>query len=675
MHTPVLSDPDLQKRTYRVRQKAEEIWKQPWLRHYTFHGIGHSDRVIEILKRLLEQSQEQLTNDECYVLVCAALLHDIGMQDQKFLKRALVKDRYTPQEIRVARSNPEKREQIMRECHHLISVERIASELGDKVLEGEFIDQIAQVVRAHTKESLDSYEDETKGSQPMRLRMLAGLLRLADELDCDYRRVNLAELEQSTIPVRSQGHWWKCHCVESVDIACDGCIQLAFRFAEDELDQVARIVPTLVIEGLRHKLESAAVLRVLWPYLSLRIVEQPSRVQRGVGKSRVPSEVVEVFKQELDHLTLRRAIDWFQPLASSVTGTVTIALGEVPENLLRRAYELEQDGSSNDAILLLRKASARHPYSSPLRAKLADLLVVSEQWQEASSVALDALNLEGGNVLAHLVLGITLVHSGHHAAALEHLRLVEFASRLADQGPAHNRRLHLSIAGGLAGLSDHHYAMERLEAASQDHAPIEVRCDRWLERRATEITQTAKAVRPVESKASPQSVSMAQVLGDWTTEEPYIYIRHRPHVLQEGIALGGSSDWIDYDFECEFQLLNEAAGFLVRADAWGTTGIMVQLTPTMLRAHQLRHSNYFAGPLIEVDLPAPLQSYEWHTVRFEARGNKLMARIDEKPIEGPVEVLPMYRSGKVGFRLWGREFTLYKNPRVTVTKMWVAEED
>jgi tetratricopeptide (TPR) repeat protein len=670
-----LQSQQMLRRTHRVRQKAETLWKKPLLRHYTFHGIDHSERVITLLERLVDVAECTLTADEAYVLVSAALLHDVGMQDERFYERECIRARYTKEEIREAQVSDSVRDRVIRESHHLIAEERIKQPTIAGVMESELLGYVALVTRAHTGPGVDSCVDTTKGGQPMRLRLLAALLRLADELDCDFRRVDLDELDQCVLNAESKAHWWKCHCVDSVDIESDGRIELAFRFSQDELDEVTRILPTLVIEGLRHKLESAAVVRVLWPHLSVWIVERPSRVERDVGKRRMPSEVVEVFRQELDQLTLRRAIDWFQPLASSVTGTVTIALGEVPENLLRQAYELEQAGRSDEAILLLRKASARHPHSSPLWAKLADLLVVSEQWDEASSAAQEALNLEGGNVLAHLVLGIVLVHSGHHAAALEHLRLVEFASHLADQGPTHNRRLNLSIAGCLAGLSDPHYALERLDAASQATAPIEVHCDPWLERRATEIVQTAQTMRAVESKASSQSVSMAQVLGDWTTEEPYIYTRHRPYVLQEGITLGGSSDWIDFDFECEFQLHNEAAGFLVRADAWGTTGILMQLTPTMLRVHQLRHSDYFAGPLIDVDLPAAIQLREWCTVRFEARGNKLMAWIDEKPIERPIEVLRLYRSGKVGFRLWGREFALYKNPRLTVTKTWVPEQD
>lgn len=674
MHTPVLSDPELQERTYKVRQKAKEIWKQPWLRHYTFHGIGHSEKVIQMLQRLLEQSQERLTDDECYVLVCAALLHDIGMQDQKFLKRQLVKDRYTLEEIELARTDPDRREQIMRDCHQLISEDRIKGKVGERCLEHPFIPEIAQVVRAHSGEGPYSLKDGTKGSRPMRLRMLAGLLRLADELDCDYGRVNLGELEQSEISVKSQAHWWKCHCVESVDIGPDGRIQLAFRFSGDELDEVTRIVPTLVIEGLRHKIESAKLIEVLRPYLSPWIAERPSRVERGQGKTRVPSEVVEVLRQELQELTLSRAIDWFQPLAASVTGTVTIALGKVPVNLLRQAYELEREGRPEDAILLLRKASARHPNSSPLQAKLADLLVVSQQWEEASSVALEALEREPGNILAHMVVGIALSHSGLCTAALEHLRLVDFASHWADQGPTHNRRLHLSIAVCLAGLSDHHYAMERLDAASQVHALMEVRADRWLERRAKQIRQMAPLMRAVDSKRLPESVPMAQALGEWTAEEPYIYTQHRPAMLPEGIALGGSSDWIDYDFECEFQVLNRAAGFLVRADAWGTTGIMMQLTPTMLHAHQFRHGDYFARPQTNVLLPHRLEWDTWYRVRFTVSGNKIRTWIDDERVDEWRDFMAIYRSGKVGFRLWGREFAVYRNPRVTVTKMWVARE-
>ena len=675
MYTPLLSGPELQKRTYKVRQKAEEIWKQPLHRHYTFHGLGHSERVIEMLEKLLEQSQEPPTDDECYVLVCAALLHDIGMQDERFLERDLVKERITPGQIRLAESDPETREQIMRDCHHLVSEERIVAELGDRFLEPEFIDQIAEVVRAHTRESLDSCEDQTKGSSTVRVRFLAGLLRLADELDCDFTRVNLAELEQSRIPIKSQAHWWKCHCVDGVTIDTDGRIQFSFRFAKEERDEVENIIPVLVITGLEEKLRIHRVLDVLRSYVRLSVDAAPKAVRRGHGKRRVPERVVDVLSHELTDLMVRRATQSIEPISAFATGRLKIAIGEVPENLLHQAVELAGRGEKHAAISLLRKATSLYPGSAPLHAFLADQLVQEELWDEALTVAQKTVTSWPMIILGQLTLGISLAQNGDHAQALAHLRIVDFASHVSHLPETDVARMHLAIAACLYGLGDCHYAMERVLTATAAHRGVPIGPSGWLETRAHQIESMAQRMRTVTHEPSLEELTFEEALGQWRVDRPYVYEQADPQILPEGIALGGSADWIDYDFECEFQIFNRAAGFFARADAWGTTGIMMQLTPTMLRVHQLRHSDYSAGPLIEVHLPAPIELCAWHTVRFEVRGNNLMAWIDQKPIEAPVEVLPMYRSGRVGFRLWGREFTMYKNPRVTVTKRWAAEQD
>lgn len=207
----LLQCPGMSERIARVRQKAEAIWKKPLLRQYTDHTIDHSRRVIAVLDKLCALLVEPLTDDEPYVLLCAAFLHDIGMQQEKFFETDVVRKRYSEEEIAEAEADRAKGEAIIREWHYLISEERIKYELGDKYMEEEFIDEIALVSKGHTKEDLDGYKDGTKAGQPMRLRLLAALLRLADELDLDYPRVDLDELEQAIILDESKAHWWKCY--------------------------------------------------------------------------------------------------------------------------------------------------------------------------------------------------------------------------------------------------------------------------------------------------------------------------------------------------------------------------------------------------------------------------------------------------------------------------------
>jgi len=87
------------------------------------------------------------------------------------------------------------------------------------------------------------------------------------------------------------------------------------------------------------------------------------------------------------------------------------------------------------------------------------------------------------------------------------------------------------------------------------------------------------------------------------------------------------------------------------------------------------HSHYFQEPVTEVDLVSPVELYQWHKVCFDVSGNTLKTWIDDQLVDEWTELPPVYRCGKVGFRLWGRECTLYQNPRVMLTKKWVPREE
>lgn len=670
--------PRISERVHAVRQKAEAIWTKPLLRHYTYHDIGHAERVMDILYKLQRLIHDRLTCDEVYVLLCAALLHDIGMQDARFLEKQAIKKRYTEEEIATAKCDDQKRDKMIREWHHLIGEERILREPGVvKCIESEFIDQIARVARGHTREDLDTYEDETKAGSDMRVRLLAALLRLADELDLDFRRVNLDELDQAVIPRESKAHWWKCHCVDSVDVHIDGRIQIVFRFSEDDSEEVIDIVPMLVMSKLRREMHEERLKDILWPYVRLNLDEGPKVVRRGVGKRPVPEDVVPLFKEELDNLTLRRAFDSIKPVAAHAKGSLMIAFGEVPENLKREAVELLRQGKRDQASTVLQRATSLYPASGPLQALLADQLIHLGCWEDAEEAAHRAVESDPSNVLGRLTLGIVLNHRGDYEGALSHLWITDLASRLLE--PAYRVRQHSAMAESLAGLGDYWYARERVQTAGDLVGGADIQAVERIETKLSDVSSTVEhGLRPfriVEGRWKWPDLKFIPVIGRWTRKPPFRYETHARSDLPEGILLSGCSSWMDYIFDCEFQLLNLAAGFYIRADAWGTSGIMMQFNPRKLRRHQRLHSNYAAREISEVDLPKPLGIGKWHKVRFEISGSRLKTWLDDRPVDDWTDFMPEYMSGKVGFRLWGREFALYRAPGVTVTKMAISNQE
>ncbi len=204
-----------------IRETAKRIWDTALHQYYTNHDVRHSERIIDYLDGLtagVQTTNKALSPTEVFVLIAAAYLHDIGMQDQTFAGGDL--DR-------------------IRDQHHEKSAEMIASSFEDPasslfvplVQDPAIVESIALVSRGHRKVDLveGCYDAYRHGSETLRLRLLAALLRFGDELDIDFRRVDIARMQLLRIPVDSQLHWWRCHYVSGVEIT-DELVRISYRF-------------------------------------------------------------------------------------------------------------------------------------------------------------------------------------------------------------------------------------------------------------------------------------------------------------------------------------------------------------------------------------------------------------------------------------------------------------
>jgi tetratricopeptide (TPR) repeat protein len=671
-----------------VCETARRLWSKPVLRQYTDHSVDHSKRMIRLIDSLAARlpSACKLTDNEAHVLLSAALLHDVGMQCETFYTKDFSGELFTEEELTLARDDKDACEEFMRTQHHLIGGEWVRHELGQECIRTAFIDDVADVIERHTRESLETLTDHPVEGEPMRLPLLAALLRLADELDLDRRRVDLRELEQANISDESKAHWWRCHYVESVDIDDLGRIKVTFRFSSEDPEQVQQVVPSLVVDGLRRKMEEDRIRRTLWDYGLQLDLDEPQILEsaKGPSKTPIPERILRILASEHEGLARERFASESRTVTLPDTDQaegerarpVTIpAARQSQQTMLQHARDLWAHGEPQEAVRTLQRATALYPESAALQTILGDLLLSRGQWSQAEAAARAALSSEPGGVLARITLGVALGRSGDHMKALEHLRIADLACQSIPVPARYGARVHMAIARSLAALNDYWYALERIDSARALFAPSGIepgdQADRELATSATDTRRTAEAMILQAGSWEIAKPRLQGVLGRWA-KRPIVRFESLT-TLMEGILLAGSSSWVDYVFECEFQLVNLAAGFFVRADAWATTGLLLQIGPRNLRRHQMRHSNYFEQPVSEVDLPFLVKLDQWHRVRFEVSGGTVRTWIDDKPVDEWTEFLPLYASGKVGFRLWGREFTLYKNLRVIVTKKWVTQ--
>ncbi len=676
-----------------ICDQAKSIWATPELTHYTDHTVCHSTRVIKHIDNLagLLPSADKLNDNEGFVLLAAALLHDVGMQRVNVFDSDLAEHLFTPEVVEQGRSSKALCEELVREYHHLISAEWIRTKLSSTWPNRNFVEEIAGVVTGHTKADLAVLQDHRKAGEPMRTRLLAALLRLADELDLDFQRVDLDRLKHASITPESKAHWWKCHYVESVDVLEHGRVQVTFRFSSEDTSEVRDIIRGLVLDGLRQKMANDHLMDLLWnDYgLPLKIDEAVVLPDAGVtAKKPVPQSVLDVLRRDFDSLTRQqlagqrippehdgaREARRVQPKQISVAASV-----QTEQSVLQQTRNLWAHGAPVEAVQALQRAAAAYPNSAPVQAMLGDLLLSQGQWKAAHSAASRAVESAYGTFLAHLTLGITFARRGDHNKALEHLRLTDLTCQHISIAPRYHARVHMAVASSLAAVGDYRYALERIGTAHALLDPSvtlpEDPADRELNTAASEARKSAEEMVLEAGSMEIAKLRFQEVLGRWA-KKPIVRFESLT-TLMEGMLLAGSSAWVDYVFECEFQLVNLAAGFFVRADAWGTTGLMMQIGPRRLRRHQMLHSSYSDQRdrrITEQPLPLRVKLYEWHSVRFEVLGGTLRTWINDDLVDEWTGFLPLYASGKVGFRLWGREFTLYKNPRVTVTKMWAASQ-
>jgi len=224
-----------------VREAAKKFWDPPLLQNYTRHGPDHSDRIVAVLGALLEDHSDRLNDYEKFVLLASAYLHDIGMQSPKHAGLP-EKSAYTLEDMEIVRKNHN-------ETSAKIIIESITPGSGISLgLEGckELANYVASVCRYHRSLYLEELKDKSVGGKDVKLPLLAALLRLGDELDADYRRVNMEVLKMRCIPPESEYHWWAHHYVQSVSIK-NGTVELYFRFPEEYKD-------SNIIEALRKKI-------------------------------------------------------------------------------------------------------------------------------------------------------------------------------------------------------------------------------------------------------------------------------------------------------------------------------------------------------------------------------------------------------------------------------------
>jgi hypothetical protein len=278
-----------------VRAVAARIWAHPLHRTCADHGVSHSERVIALLGGLtagMMATDKRLSAAEVWVLLAAAYLHNIGMQHNTFAESSF-------EEVRL--------EYGERTAEMIFAVFKDPKEAFPISLADDpaICEAVALVARGQGQVNLlsDEYDDLVSGGGNLRLRLLAALLRFADALDIDHRRVDLERMKLVTLPAESRLRWWKCHYVGGVRIDDNEYIRIQYRFPSEKAADYERLIVPLVeadIRGLLASLEevfrTGGIKVALGPSQTraLRLVEPiPPQVEALAAKRTEPDLHVE----------------------------------------------------------------------------------------------------------------------------------------------------------------------------------------------------------------------------------------------------------------------------------------------------------------------------------------------------------------------------------------------
>lgn len=171
---------------------------------FTDHGENHCRRIFANLNALLPDGKKQeLTGSEIFTLLCGVIFHDIGYIDWKSKRCKNWKD--------ARRTHNERGREIIIERHKELNLD-----------EGE-AHAVGDLCFGHRGENtLNEIEDELAidPHKPvsMRMRLLASLLRVADELDLSKERAPAVVADLLDLSQENVEHWLKHQIIQTPSI-------------------------------------------------------------------------------------------------------------------------------------------------------------------------------------------------------------------------------------------------------------------------------------------------------------------------------------------------------------------------------------------------------------------------------------------------------------------------
>ncbi|MGY3128569.1 hypothetical protein ACVWW9_002098 [Agrococcus sp. UYP33] len=242
--------PDLKELLEDIERETIRWWETPHLWWYTDHTHAHSQRVAEMCDSFVDvrslPDNVALSTVERVILEAAAWVHDLGMQGS-------------------APPLNEEAQEAVRRAHPARTRDLITGGAFNHLIRDTTLsDAISEVAKAHGS---DYYEAvvaalpairQVKGEK-VRLRLLAALLLMADELDLRNERA-LKPRTDASLPAVSAAHWLKHRCISGVELVVTSVGSIEIHLEMTQLADVDDGLAAQIREWVTSKLRMQIAL-------------------------------------------------------------------------------------------------------------------------------------------------------------------------------------------------------------------------------------------------------------------------------------------------------------------------------------------------------------------------------------------------------------------------------
>jgi len=359
-----------------IAARVEKMWEgYSSIPYFTTHGPLHNETIIDLLTKLIPDSMNpQFSELESYLLLVGAWLHDVGMLDLDFFR-----EQYRPADVRAQ--------------HHERSARWLvhyAVELGLSAAE---TDVVAYLVKMHRKkENIEHCPDRMfVGSQRVRTRLAAALLRLADALHIDETRAPLKEYSlyrMTGMPAEAKFHWVKARAVQGIELnLTQGLIKVQIGVPVDSGEGEFRPLADFIRQEIESELETVrhTLAKERCPF-SMDVLVEPIKIpglERGSSRANEIDELNNLISIDVSPNARRLAMVILQSIEQ---------ISPIEQHPTTAKHVLETLQNLQDyAKDLVPKVVARRCHVAAVRAFVALVLLLrgeepASRWQTTLSL-------------------------------------------------------------------------------------------------------------------------------------------------------------------------------------------------------------------------------------------------------------------------------------------------